>query len=171
MPLPPQSPVPPADGIVTDERLSALLRLAAEYDEVDFKTAVDLSSTRGDVEMAKDVGAMQVKGGYIVIGVDDNGEPTGAMDGANASPLDPANLVPKMQRYLHGSLDIATGVLTRDGHTVVLVCVKRSPRGCAFFKIDGQYQSPRGDVLGVENCSALPTRTARTAPRATRTLC
>jgi hypothetical protein len=74
--------------------------------------------------MAKDVGAMQVKGGYIVIGVDDNGEPTGAMDGANASPFDPANLVPEMQRYLDGSLDIATGVLTRDGHTIVLVCVK-----------------------------------------------
>jgi hypothetical protein len=147
MPLPPQSPVPPADGIVTDERLSALLRLAAEYDEVDFKGSVDLSSTRGEVEMAKDVGAMQVKGGYIVIGVGDNGEPTGAMDGANTSPFDPANLVPKMQRYLHGSLDIATGVLTRDSHTIVLVCVKPSPRGCAFFKIDGQYQSPQGEQI------------------------
>lgn len=147
MPLPPQSPVPPADGIVTDERLSALLRLAAEYDEVDFKTAVDLSSTRGEVEMAKDVGAMQVKGGYIVIGVDDNGEPTGGMHGANASPFDPANLVPKMQRYLHGSLDIATGVLTRDGHTIVLVCVKPNPRGCAFFRIDGQYPSPQGEQI------------------------
>ena len=31
-----------ADGIVTDERLAALLRLAAEYAEVDFKGA-DLS--------------------------------------------------------------------------------------------------------------------------------
>lgn len=81
MPLFPHSPVPPADGIVTDERLAALLRLAAEYDELDFKAAVDLSSTRGEVEMAKDVGAMQVKGGYIVIGIDDSGEPTGAMDG------------------------------------------------------------------------------------------
>jgi hypothetical protein len=147
MPLLPQSPVPPADGIVTDERLSALLRLAAEYDEVDFKGAVDLSSTRGEVELAKDVGAMQVKGGYIVIGVDDSGEPTGAMDGVNTSPFDPANLVPKMQRYLDGSLDVATGVLTRDGHSIVLVCVKASPRGCAFFKIDGQYQSPQGERI------------------------
>lgn len=94
--LPPQSPVPSADGIVTDERLSALLRLAGECDEVDFKAAIDLSSTRGEVEMAKDVAAMQVKGGYIVIGVDDNGEPTGDMDRANTSPFDPANLVPKM---------------------------------------------------------------------------
>jgi hypothetical protein len=46
MPLSPQSPVPPADGIVTDERLAALLRLAAEYDELDFK------STAGRVRQA-----------------------------------------------------------------------------------------------------------------------
>jgi hypothetical protein len=69
------------------------------------------------------------------------------MDRVNTSPFDPANLVPKMQRYLDGSLDIATGVLTRDGHTIVLVCVKASPRGCAFFKIDGQYQSPQGEPI------------------------
>ena len=147
MPISPQSPVPPADGIVTDERLAALLRLAAEYDELDFKSAADLSTTRDEVEMAKDVGAMQVKGGYIVIGVDGNGDPTGGMNGANLSQFDPANLVPKMQRYLHGSLDIATGVLTRDGHKVVLLCVKPNPRGCAFFKIDGQCQDPQGQPV------------------------
>ena len=45
--------------------------------------------------MAKDVGAMQVKGGYIVIGVDDDGQPTGNMDGTNTSPFDPAKLVPR----------------------------------------------------------------------------
>lgn len=145
--LSPQSPVPPADGIVTDERLAALLRLAAEYDELDFKSAADLSTTRDEVEMAKDVGAMQVKGGYIVMGVDGNGDPTGGMDGANLSQFDPANLVPKMQRYLHGSLDIATGVLTRDGHTVVLLCAKPNARGCVFFKIDGQYQDSQGQQV------------------------
>jgi hypothetical protein len=133
--------------MVTDERLAALLRLAAEYDELDFKSAADLSTTRDEVEMAKDVGAMQVKGGYIVIGVDGSGEPTGGIDGANLSQFDPASLVPKMHRYLHGSLDIATGLLTRDGHTVVLVCVKPNIRGCAFFKIDGQYQDPQGQQV------------------------
>jgi hypothetical protein len=146
-PLSPQSPVPPADGVVTDERLAALLRLAAEYDEVDFKAAVDLSLARDEVEMAKDFGAMQVKGGYIVIGVDGSGQPTGDMDRANSSPFDPANVVPKMPRYLHGSLDIATSVLTRDGHTVILVCVKPNPRGCAFFRIDGQYQDSEGQQV------------------------
>ena len=94
----------------------ALLALAAEYDELDFKSNVDLASKQDEVELAKDVGAMQVKGGHIVIGVDGSGLPTGKMDGVDTSPFDPANLVPKMQRYLDGSLDMASSVLTKDGH-------------------------------------------------------
>ena len=102
--------------------------------------------------MAKDVGAMQVKGGYIVIGVDRSAEPIGDMDGADSSSFDPANLVPKMQRYLHGSLDIATGVLTWDGHTVVLVCVKPNPRGCAFFIA----MSVRSGLSAPSGCWSMP---------------
>jgi hypothetical protein len=34
--------VPPADGLVTDERLAALLALAAEYDDLDFKRKLGL---------------------------------------------------------------------------------------------------------------------------------
>jgi hypothetical protein len=64
------------------------------------------------VELAKDVGALQVKGGYIVIGVDGRGEPADDMDTAKTSVFDPANLVPKMRRYLEGPLDITTNVLT-----------------------------------------------------------
>jgi hypothetical protein len=79
-------PVPPADGVVTDERLGVLLRLGAEYDELDFKSMLDLSETRDAVELVKDVGAFRVKGGYIVIGVDGAGNPTGAMDTMNTSP-------------------------------------------------------------------------------------
>ncbi len=148
-----QSPVPPADGIVTDERMSALLALGAEYDELDFKRVVDLSMRerrqKEEVELAKDVGAMQVKGGYIVIGVDGQGEPTGLMDNADTTPFDPANLVPKMERYLQGPLDIATNVLARGGHKIVLICVFANPRGCAFFRIDGAYARADGSQENV----------------------
>jgi len=137
-----QSPVPPADGVVSEERLAALLVLGAEYDELDFKRKVDLASKQDEVEFAKDVGAMQVKGGQIVIGVDGSGVPTGDMDDIDTASFDPANLVPKMQRYLDGSLDIASSVLTKDGHTIALVCIKPNPRGCGFFQIDGQYPDP-----------------------------
>ena len=58
------------DGVVSDEKLSELLALQTEYPELDLKATIDLTSTRDVVELAKDVGAMQVGGGYIVIGVD-----------------------------------------------------------------------------------------------------
>jgi hypothetical protein len=54
------------DGVVSDEKLSELLALQTEYPELDFKGKIDLSITRDVVELAKDVGAMQVHGGYIV---------------------------------------------------------------------------------------------------------
>jgi hypothetical protein len=145
MPLPSPSPVPPADGVVTQERLEALLALGAEYDELDYKSKLELSSQRDEVELAKDVGAMQVKGGFIVVGVDGNGTPTGEMDGVATSPFDPARLVPKMQRYLAGPLLIASSVLEKDGHTIVLVCISPNPNGCAFFRIAGEYQVTRPD--------------------------
>ena len=69
------------------------------------------------------------------------------MDGADVSPFDVANLVPKMQRYLHGSLDVVTSVLTKAAHTIVLICVKPNPRGCAFFRIDGEYARDAGEVV------------------------
>jgi hypothetical protein len=141
--------VPPADGVVTDERLAALLALATEYDDLDFKRTVELSTTRAEVEFAKDVGAMNVKGGYIVIGVDNQGNPTGDMDGADTSIFDAANLVPKMERYLEGPLDITTSVLSRNEHVVVVACVRPNARGCAFFRTDGQYTRDDGRQVRV----------------------
>jgi hypothetical protein len=166
MPAGGQSPVPPADGIVTDERLGALLALAAEYDDLDFKLELDLSSKRSEVELVKDVGAMQVKGGHIVIGVDGAGVPTGDMDGADTTPFDPANLVPKMQRFLEGPLGIASSVLTKNGHKLVLISIAPNPHGCAFFQIDAVYPDPQdptktitrfraGDVFWRENTRSI----------------
>lgn len=140
---PSDSPVPPADGVVTSERLAALLALATEYDDLDYKRVVELSATREEVELAKDVGAMNVKGGYLLIGVDGHGTPTGDMDGVDTAVFDAANLVPKMERYVEGPVGITTSVLTWEQHTVVLVCVRPNPRGCTFFRRDGQY-TPTG---------------------------
>jgi predicted HTH transcriptional regulator len=123
------SSVPPAVGVVTRERLAGLLALATEYDELDFKQVVDLSTTRGGVEFAKDVAAMNVKGGHIVIGVDNQGNPTGGMDGADTTVFDAATLVPRMERYMEGPLTIATSLLIWEEHTVVLVCVSPDRRG------------------------------------------
>jgi hypothetical protein len=54
------SPVLP-DGLITEEKLGHLLALGTEYPELDYKGTLDLSIRRGrdEVELAKDVGAMQ----------------------------------------------------------------------------------------------------------------
>jgi hypothetical protein len=131
------------EPIVSDEKLGQLLGLQTEYPELDYKRIVDLSSTAGVVELAKDVGAMQVRGGFIVVGVDDHGIPTGEMDSVDVRPFDESRLVPMLLKYLPEPLEIRTRVADRDGHVVVLIYVGPHPSGCAVFHAIGQYQ--RGD--------------------------
>lgn len=132
------------DGVVSEEKVAELLALQAEYPELDYKQTIELT-TAGVVELAKDIGAMQVRGGYILGGVDNQGGLTGRLDGADLRPFDEANLVPKLQRYLPRPLELRTSVVERneegedEAHKVVAICVLPHPAGCAFFLADGKY--------------------------------
>jgi hypothetical protein len=120
--MPPvRSPVV-VDGVVSGEKLSQLLALEAEYPELDFKRGIDLAKKAGGVELAKDVGAMRVRGGYIVLGVTGSGDQADGMDGVDLRVFDEANLAPKLLRYL-ADLDLRVQIFERDGHPVVLLCV------------------------------------------------
>lgn len=131
------------DGVVNREKVAQLLSLGAEYPELDFKSRIDPGERPGAVQLAKHVGAMRVKGGYIVLGVDDQGNPTGAMDDVDERSFDEANLAPKLERYLEG-IDLRVQVFTLAGNRVVLLCVLPSPDGCTFFKCDGKYTRDDG---------------------------
>jgi hypothetical protein len=135
------------DPSLSDEKLAELLGHQTEYPDLDYKTAVDLTSTEDLVELTKDVGAMQVRGGYIVIGADNQGALTGAMDGVDTRPFDEANLTPKLLRYLPKPLELRTRVLEREGHTVVMIYVGRHPSGCAIFNAVGQYPKGKETVV------------------------
>jgi hypothetical protein len=127
------------DGVVSDEKLHELLALETEYPELDFKTTIDTSTTEGLVELAADVGAMQVRGGYIVGGVDGRGKPCGRLKGVDLSLFDEATLRSKLLKYLPDRLVLRTAVHVVNGHDVVLIFVGPHPSGCAFFRADGQY--------------------------------
>jgi hypothetical protein len=127
------------DGIVSDEKLSDLLSLATEYAELDFKASIDLDDQRQLVEFVKDVAAMQVVGGYILLGVDPHGRPTGDLDWADLRVFDEARLAPKLRRWLPEPLRIVTRVAKRDDHQIVVVYVERHPGGLAFMEKDGTY--------------------------------
>ena len=127
------------DGIVSEEKLAELLALQTEYPELDYKATIDLSSKSGVIELAKDVGAMGVRGGYILGGVDNDGALTGLLDAVDPGWFDEANLVPKLLPYLSPPVEIRTKVVEREGHRVAVICVLPSPFGCTFCGKDGVY--------------------------------
>jgi hypothetical protein len=132
------------DGRVTDEKLAELLALQTEHQMLDFKKVIDLTGKPGLVELAKDVGAFQVAGGYIIGGVDGHGVPNGEMDSCDARLFDEANLVPKLHQYLPEPLTIHSRVTKWKKHTIVILYVEANPDGYAVFKGDGQYAKPGG---------------------------
>ena len=137
------------DGIVSAEKLAELLALQTEYPELDYKRRLDISVRAELIELAAHVGAMNVRGGYILIGVDGDGVPTGDMDKIDTQLFDEANLKPKLLRYLPPSLELRTNVLEREGHQVVVICVHPNPAGCAIFNTDGAYQRDDGEEVVV----------------------
>jgi hypothetical protein len=132
------------DGRVDDEKLAELLALQNERPALDFKELIDLTNKPGLIELAKDVGAFQVAGGYIIGGVDGHGVPNGTMNGCDTRLFDEANLAPKLRQYLPESTTVHSRVTKWKGHTVVIIYVAPNPDGCAVFKAVGQYPKPAG---------------------------
>jgi hypothetical protein len=99
---------------------------------------------------------MSVLGGFLVVGVDGKGHPTGDLAPKHADLFDEARLRPKLLKWLPDSLEIYSQVHEVDGQPVALVYVAPNPAGCAYFRADGQYDQPgkppkvvfrRGDVF------------------------
>lgn len=99
------------DGRVTREKLDELLRAGAEQQALDFKATYDFS-TKHKVEIVKDLLAMMSlpHGGYLVVGVDDDGSIA-----ADQPPLDPrkydsATLQQKVSKYTASRVSIWSAV-------------------------------------------------------------
>src|SRR5207253_2450079 len=89
------------EPVVNEEKLRHLLTLQSEYPTLDYKQSCDLTRGLADrVELAKDVGAMSVLGGFIVIGADNRGALTGTVTAAQARFFDEARLRPILLNWL-----------------------------------------------------------------------
>jgi hypothetical protein len=128
------------EPVVNEEKLREVLALGAEYPTLDFKQELNLKDTRDKVELAKDIGAMSVVGGFIVVGVDSRGRPTGLVNRQQADYFDEARLRPMMLKWLPASLTLRSQDHEIDGKLVVLIFVAPNPAGCAFFASSGQYE-------------------------------
>lgn len=127
---------------MTTETLASLMNEGTERAGLDFKRRLDLNETKDIVSIVKDFGAMQVLGGYIVIGADDNGQPSKRVTAAEAGLFDQAIVHSKVQGYLTEGFDIRSTALELDGALYGLVCVLPHPNGFAPFRADGVYTQP-----------------------------
>ena len=132
--------VPTWIGSVDAEALAQLLGLGGERDWVDFKSRCDLSEKRDLVEVTKDIGALMITGGYLIIGADDHGLPAGEPE--NLDLFDPATLHAKMAKYITGQFELRVGIHQQQGQTFVLIYVAPHPDGLCVFERDGSYPDP-----------------------------
>ncbi len=138
--------MPVIERNVTKDKLVQLLDEGAESEALDYKEACDLSLTQDQVELAKDIGAMQVIGGFIVVGADTSGKPTGRFTAAQATLFDEAKLRAKLRKWIPEPFDLATAVHEHNGHQLTIVYVGPNARGCGIFAADGQYGAGKQQV-------------------------
>jgi hypothetical protein len=127
-------------GSVDAEALAQLLALGGERDWLDYKRRCDLSETREVVEIVKDMGAMMVTGGYLVIGADDQGQPSGEPERLDL--FDPAKLHAKAAKYISGPFELRVGIHQYQGQSFVLIYVAPHSDGFCVFTASGNYTEP-----------------------------
>lgn len=150
---------------VSADTLTALLDLQGEHDWLDHKRQCDLSSARGLVELAKDIGAMMITDGYIVIGADDTGRPAGDIE--RPELFDPATLHNKLARYLPEPLEIRSAV-HHQNQSYALIYVSPHPDGFCIFERDGTYPDGKRQATAFR-AGEVFARTARAANGGTST--
>ncbi|MBQ9003873.1 MAG: ATP-binding protein [Eggerthellaceae bacterium] len=129
------------DGRTDVEKLHELLALGGERTQVDFKETLDLSDKREELCFVKDAVAMlnYYPGGYIVIGADNEGNPSDRSEGTDWKQFDGARLRDKLKRYIDGPFDIASATHVEKGHTYCIICLMSSKNGLPIpFKKLGQ---------------------------------
>ncbi|MCA1693543.1 MAG: ATP-binding protein, partial [Actinobacteria bacterium] len=136
------------EPVVSLEQLEHLLALEHESEQLDYKRGCDLKDKRAIVELAKDVAAMQIAGGYIVIGADDRGRPVppGVLPGQERM-YDEANLRPKLSHWLSEPFELRTAVHPVEDCTFALIYVVPREDGFCIFSDDGKYHDGQTEQI------------------------
>lgn len=129
---------------MNQDTLAGLLNEGSERPGLDYKSVCNLRDNGDRVEIAKDIGAMQIRGGYIVIGADNDGQPTGQVTPTHAQLFDQAALQGKIGKYQAQGFEVRSKALELDATLFGLICVLPHPDGWAPFRIDGFYRDNHG---------------------------
>jgi hypothetical protein len=110
-----------------------LQHLRRESKQVEFKAEVDFSSHPGCCEIIKDIVAIANSGGgVILVGVHDDGEPSG-FDITAVMAFDPAKLTDKVASFTgEHYADFTFERLQRDGHEIAVIRLAGVPSPMVF---------------------------------------
>jgi hypothetical protein len=130
---------------LTEELVRQLLD-EGEHAGLDYKAMLNIAETAELVAVAKDIGAMQSlpSGGFLIVGANDDGSLSGALESAHVNLLDESRLRAKLTKYLPDPIQLVTRLVEIDDEKVVVIHVAPHPAGFATFKADGNYPRPDG---------------------------
>jgi hypothetical protein len=141
----------PVQPILNEGHLRLLMSEQHESERLDYKRELDLvgpNRRRNIIELAKDVAAMASGlGGYLGIGLNERGKPTGLLTVEQARELDEARLRQRLERYLPDGIDLRSAVHEIDRKLVGLIYVGAHPDGLVVFRTDGIYQGNRRQIV------------------------
>lgn len=151
---------------VTRAKLDELLAVGTEHMSLDYKSTVDFKAHHETIEVTKDVGAFMDHGGYLVIGADDQGGPTGGILPGQEQLFDEASLRPALERYIPAPFTIATRIHDVGGVKVGLLQVLPHPHGFCVFHKQGEYNDPKtGKQVVVFRANEVFTRHGTSSER------
>ncbi|MEK6279367.1 MAG: hypothetical protein AABN95_03360 [Acidobacteriota bacterium] len=156
--------MPVIEPIVSEEKLRQLLDEQHESELLDYKARICLDETRDVLELAKDVGAMQIDGGFIVVGADNQGILTGELREGDVALLDEAKVRPKLARYLPEPFEIRCAHYVIEGKHAAIIYVTPNPDGFCIFKATANHAGRpvfrAGEVYARHGTSSEPWRQA-----------
>lgn len=127
------------------DTLRVLLTRSVESQDLDYKGTWDVNDKGEVVEITKDIAAMESlgSGGYIVIGADDFGTPSGTYAVQNTKDYDEQRVRSKIVAHLGEPLDISVALHSLDGDDFLILGVGPNREGLRIMPKVGQY----GDTI------------------------
>ncbi|PPF53450.1 hypothetical protein C5C13_15095 [Clavibacter michiganensis] len=135
------------------DRLRLLLARGAESDDLEFKSTWDPQQKSDRVELCKDIAAIESlsNGGYIVVGSDDYGAPSGTFTPDQDRDFDEQKIRSKIAAVLGEPIDLSAALHRLEANTFLLIGIGPNRDGMRIMPKDGEYENKTiwraGDVF------------------------
>jgi len=146
---------------VDADLLRSLLARAAESDDLDYKSTWDPGERSDLVELCKDIAAMESlsNGGYVVVGCDDRGNPSGTFSVTDSSKFDEQRIRSRVVSVLGEPIDLSCALHRFGDHDFFVLGVGPNRDGMRIMPKDGEYPGKtvwrEGDVFVRRGTSSI----------------